>query len=37
MNLFERAQKVIPPAAARSTKLGVTEGKGSYLYGEDGK
>ena len=37
MNMFERAQKVIAPAAARSTKLGITEGRGSYLYSEDGK
>lgn len=36
-NLYERAQKVIPPAAGRATKLGVTKGEGSYLYTEEGE
>ncbi|KKM09843.1 4-aminobutyrate aminotransferase [Clostridiales bacterium PH28_bin88] len=35
--LFERAQKVLPPAAGRATRLGVVKAEGSYLYGEDGK
>lgn len=37
MDMYERASKVITPAAARSTKLGIVSGKGSYLYAEDGK
>jgi 4-aminobutyrate aminotransferase len=37
LNLWERAKKVLPPAAARSTRLGVVKGQGSYLYGEDGQ
>ncbi|GIM27597.1 aspartate aminotransferase family protein [Clostridium polyendosporum] len=36
-NLYERCSKVMPPAANRATKLGVTSGKGSYLYTEEGK
>jgi 4-aminobutyrate aminotransferase len=35
--LFERAQAVMPPVAARATTLGVVKGQGSYLIGEDGK
>ncbi|MDR3347986.1 MAG: aspartate aminotransferase family protein [Acidaminococcales bacterium] len=37
MSLWERAKKVLPPVAARSTQLGIVEGHGSYLYGEDGR
>jgi len=37
MSMYERAQKVIPPAAGRATKLGVVKGEGSYLYTDDGK
>ena len=36
-NLYERSLKVIPPVAARATKLGVVKGVGSYLITEDGK
>lgn len=36
-NLYERSLKVIPPVAARATKLGVVKGEGSYLITEDGK
>lgn len=35
--LYERCQKVMPPAAGRSTKLGIRSGKGCYLTAEDGK
>lgn len=35
--LYERCQKVMPPAAGRSTKLGIKEGKGCYLTDEEGK
>lgn len=37
MNMYERAQKVIPPAAGRATQIGVVRGEGSYLYSEEGK
>ena len=37
MSLYERAQKVIPPAAGRYTQFGIVKGEGSYLYTEDGK
>ena len=36
-SLYERAQKVLPPAANRATTLGVVAGKGSYLFTEDGR
>lgn len=36
MNMHERAQRVIPPAAGRYTGLGVVKGEGSYIYTEDG-
>lgn len=35
--LYERCIKVMPPVAGRATKLGVVEGRGSYLITEDGK
>lgn len=35
--LYERSLNVLPPVAARATKLGVTEGEGCYLIGEDGE
>ena len=35
--LYERCQKVMPPAAGRSTKLGIKEGRGCYLTDEEGK
>lgn len=35
--LFERCKKVMPPAAGRSTNLGITKGRGCYLTAEDGK
>lgn len=35
--LYERAQKVLTPAAGRSTRIGVLRGEGAYLYSEDGK
>ena len=35
--LYERCQKVMPPAAGRSTKLGIRSGKECYLTAEDGK
>lgn len=37
MNMCERAAKVIAPAAAHATALGVVRGEGSYLYDENGK
>ncbi len=36
-NMYERAQKVFPPAAGRVTKFGVVKGEGSYLYSENGE
>lgn len=36
-NLYERSLNVVPPVAARATKLGVVKGEGSYLITEDGK
>lgn len=35
--LYERSLAVLPPVAARATKLGVVKGRGVYLTGEDGK
>lgn len=35
--LFERCQKVMPPAAGRSTHLGIKKGQGCYLITEDDK
>ena len=35
--LYERCQKVMPPAAGRSTQLGIREGHGCYLTAEDGR
>ncbi|MGE5700960.1 MAG: aspartate aminotransferase family protein [Clostridia bacterium] len=36
-SLYERANAVMPPVAARATTLGVVKGEGSYLWSEDGK
>lgn len=36
-SLYERAQKVFPPAAGRYTKFGVVKGLGSYVFTEDGQ
>ncbi|MDN2453819.1 aminotransferase class III-fold pyridoxal phosphate-dependent enzyme [Lactobacillus sp. UCMA15818] len=36
-SLYERSLEVLPPVAKRSTKLGVTKGKGVYLTSEDGE
>lgn len=35
--MYERAQRVFPPAAGRSTKLGVVRAEGAYVYTEDGR
>ncbi len=35
--MYERAVKVMPPVAGRSTKLGVIKAEGSYLYTENGE
>lgn len=35
--LSERCKKVMPPAAGRSTNLGIIKGQGCYLTAEDGK
>ena len=37
MNMRDRAARVIAPAAAHATALGVVKGEGSYLYDETGK
>lgn len=37
MSLYERAQKVLPPAAGRYTNFGVVRGEGAYLFTDDGK
>lgn len=37
VSLYERAQKVLSPVSSRSTTLGVSEGKGSYVFTEDGR
>lgn len=37
VSLYERAQKVLSPVSSRATTLGVTEGKGSYVFTEDGR
>ncbi len=36
-NMFERAAKVIPPAAGRATKLGVVASQGNYIIDEKGQ
>lgn len=36
-SMYERCMKVMPPAAGRSTKLGIVSAKGCYLTAEDGK
>lgn len=36
-SLYERAQRVIPPVAARATELGIVEAEGSYVTAEDGR
>lgn len=36
-SLYERANAVMPPVAARATTLGVVKGEGSYLWAENGK
>lgn len=35
--LFERAQKVLPPAASRATKLGIVRAEGCWVYDEEGR
>lgn len=35
--MYDRAQKVFPPAAGRSTQLGVVRAEGAYVYTEDGR
>lgn len=35
--MHERAQQVFPPAAGRSTRLGVVRAEGAYVYTEDGR
>lgn len=37
MTLAERCKKVMPPMADRVTDLGITKGKGCYLYTDDGR
>ena len=36
-SLYERCMKVMPPAAGRSTTLGIVSGKGCYVTAENGK
>ncbi|WP_281165144.1 aspartate aminotransferase family protein [Liquorilactobacillus sicerae] len=36
-SLYERSLTVLPPVAARATKLGVVKGNGVYLLSEDGQ
>lgn len=37
MKMYERAKKVFPPAAGRSTTLGITKAEGCYVYDESEK
>lgn len=36
-SLYERSLTVLPPVAARATKLGIVKGDGVFLTGEDGQ
>lgn len=35
--MYKRCQKVMPPAAARATSLGVVRSEGTFLYTDDGR
>ncbi len=35
--LYERAERVLTPAAGRATRIGVERGEGVYVYAEDGR
>ncbi|GGK34486.1 aspartate aminotransferase family protein [Caldalkalibacillus thermarum] len=37
LTLYDRALKVLPPAAMRATTLGIVEAQGSYVIDEEGK
>lgn len=37
VSLYERAQKVLSPVASRATTLGISKGRGSYVFTEDGR